>query len=208
MPDKRQSRPRRGRKPELIGDDKLPRLPIALTIDINKVALVRKGGKTIRFAALVICGNGKGVAAIGRGKDKEVAVAVEKAVWDAHKKKNIHYFETYDNRTMFHSVVTKYKKTKIIAMPARAGTGLQCSLNVARMCQAIGIKDIKVKIHGSTNAHNVTRGFWNALLQVMTPERYSEMTGRVLVDFASLSGGFGRGHTTLPKIDEKLDKML
>eukprot|EP00960_Hanusia_phi_P055947 763105-Hanusia_phi.AAC.3 len=115
-------------------------------------------------------------------------------------------------------------QTKFVAMPAKAGTGLQCSLNIARMCQAIGIKDIKVgsrsdtrwgarggceswkicgeqikaeqstaegqereqergggpppvaavKLHGSTNAHNVTNGFWKALKQVMTPEKYSK----------------------------------
>eukprot|EP00960_Hanusia_phi_P076760 768605-Hanusia_phi.AAC.9 len=60
------------------------RSPSTSTKYAHDIAVVKKGGKTIRFAALVICGNGKGVAAIGKGKDKEVAVAIDKAIQDAH----------------------------------------------------------------------------------------------------------------------------
>jgi ribosomal protein S5 len=136
----------RGRAPQLIGRDQIAKMPIQSTISINRIAVVRKGGKVLKFAAIVVCGNGKGLAAIGKGKDKEVGRAVEKAVARAHRMQAMHYFQLYDDRTVFHDTSAKFKQTKLLLMAAREGTGLNCNNSLSLICEAIGIKDLQAKV--------------------------------------------------------------
>jgi len=176
----------RSRAPQLIGRDQIPKMPIQSTISINRIAVVRKGGKVLKFAAIVVCGNGKGTAAIGKGKDKEVARAVEKAVARAHRMQAMHYFELYDDRTVFHDTSAKFKQTKVLIMAPREGTGLTCNNALSLICEAIGIKDLQAKVHGSNNAHNMVAAFWKALLSVRTPEQIARIRGKAVIDYASL----------------------
>ena len=185
----------RGRPPQLIGRDQVAKLPIQSTISINRIAVVRKGGKVMKFAAIVVVGNGKGLAAIGKGKDKEVGRAVEKAVARAHRLAALHYFELYDGRTVFHDVNAKFKQTKVLVMAAKEGTGLNCNNTLSLMCEAIGIKDLQAKVHGSNNPHNTVAAFWKALTDIRTPEHVARVRGKAVVDYASLKAGLGRGHS-------------
>ena len=187
----------RSRAPQLVGRDQIPKMPIQSTISINRIAVVRKGGKVLKFAAIVVCGNGKGTAAIGKGKDKEVARAVEKAVARAHRMQAMHYFELYDNRTVFHDTSAKFKQTKVLIMAPREGTGLTCNNALSLICEAIGIKDLQAKVHGSNNAHNMVAAFWKALLSVRTPEQVGRIRGKAVIDYASLKAGLGPGHSTV-----------
>ncbi len=187
----------RSRAPQLVGRDQIPKMPIQSTISINRIAVVRKGGKVLKFAAIVVCGNGKGTAAIGKGKDKEVARAVEKAVARAHRMQAMHYFELYDDRTVFHDTSAKFKQTKVLIMAPREGTGLTCNNSLSLICEAIGIKDLQAKVHGSNNAHNMVAAFWKALLSVRTPEQIGRIRGKAVIDYASLKAGLGPGHSTV-----------
>jgi len=188
---------RGSRAPQIIGRDRIPKMPIQSAISINRISVVRKGGKVMKFAAIVVCGNGKGLAAIGKGKDKEVARAVEKAVARAHRMEAMHYFELYDNRTVFHDTEAKFKQTKVLVRAPKEGTGLSCSNTLSLMCEAIGIKDIQAKIHGSTNAHNTVAAFWKALTSIRTPEQIGRVRGKAVIDYASLKAGLGQGHSTV-----------
>lgn len=172
-------------------------MPIQKVIDVNRVAVVKKGGKVLSFAAIVVVGNGKGLAGIGKGKDIEVSRAVEKATARAHRVSNVHYFELYDKRTLFHNVEHRFKKTKIVALAAKEGVGLRANNTISDMCEAIGISDIRAKVHGSTNAHNLVRAFWETLLKVRTPEQVARFRGKALLDLSSLRAGLGPGHSTI-----------
>jgi hypothetical protein len=130
-------------------------------------------------------------------QDKEAGRAVEKAIRRAHKPINMHYFELYDLRTVFHDVTTKFKKTKCIVMAAQEGTGLLVNNTISLICEAIGIQDLKAKIHGSHNTHNTVAAFWKALKLIETPEEVARKRGKAVVDMASLRAGLGAGHTTL-----------
>lgn len=185
----------RGRPPQLIGRDQVAKLPIQSTISINRIAVVRKGGKVLKFAAIVVVGNGKGLAAIGKGKDKEVGRAVEKAVARAHRLAALHYFELYDGRTIFHDTSAKFKQTKVMVMAPKEGTGLSCNNTLSLLCEAIGIKDLQAKVHGSNNPHNTVAAFWKALTNIRTPEYVARVRGKAVIDYASLRAGFGRGHS-------------
>ena len=118
-------------------------------------------------------------------QDKEAGRAVEKAIRRAHKPINMHYFELYDLRTVFHDVTTKFKRTKIIMMAAQEGTGLLVNNTINLICEAIGIQDLKAKIHGSHNTHNTVAAFWKALKLVQTPEEVARKRGKAVVDMAS-----------------------
>mmetsp|Transcript_15202 Transcript_15202/g.12492 ORF Transcript_15202/g.12492 Transcript_15202/m.12492 type:complete len:316 (+) Transcript_15202:41-988(+) len=188
---------RNSRTPQIIGRDRIPKMAIQSTISINRISVVRKGGKVMKYAAIVVCGNGKGVAGIGKGKDKEVARAVEKAVARAHRMEAMHYFELYDNRTVFHDTSAKFKQTKVLIFAPQQGTGLSCNNTLSLMCEAIGIKDIQAKIHGSNNAHNTVAAFWKALTLIRTPELVARVRGKAVIDYASLKAGLGQGQSTV-----------
>jgi len=187
----------RGRPPQLIGRDQVAKLPIQSTISINRIAVVRKGGKVMKFAAIVVVGNGKGLAAIGKGKDKEVGRAVEKAVARAHRLAALHYFELYDGRTVFHDTSAKFKQTKVLVMAPKEGTGLSCNNTLSLICEAIGIRDLQAKVHGSNNPHNTVAAFWQALTNVRTPEHVARVRGKAVIDYASLKAGLGKGCSTV-----------
>lgn len=121
-------------------------LEIQETLQLKRTVAVKKGGKKQSFSAIVCCGNGQGVVALGKGKHAEAIRAIEKATRNCHKFHNIEVFKLYDNRTLFHDEITKWKKTKIIAFAARSGLGLMAPEVVRKICGCIGIQDIQVRI--------------------------------------------------------------
>lgn len=144
------------------------------TIFVNKVAKVVKGGKNIRFSALVVVGNGRGKVGFGKGKSREVPLAVKKAVEKA--KKNIKEIPLV-NSTIPHEVVGNFKSSKVILKPALPGTGVIAGGTVRAVLEMLGISDILTKVIGSTNHYNLIRATMNGLLKLKDPEKIKALRG-------------------------------
>ena len=111
-----------------------PRALKTRVIDVNRTCKVTKGGGLMNFTALVVVGNGDGVVGFATGKGKDVAMAVEKAYSRASR--SLVYIERFENSTIFHEQEAKHCKTKIVLMPAKAGTGLRCNQIVESICES------------------------------------------------------------------------
>ena len=144
--EKRERRPQR-RQAE---DDGL----IKKLIEVNRVTKVVKGGKNMRFAALVLVGDGKGKIGVATGKAKEVPEAIEKATLRA--KKNMVSVSIVDG-TIPHTVVGKFGRGAVLMMPASEGTGVIAGGPVRAVMEAVGIKNIRTKSHGSQNSGNCVK---------------------------------------------------
>lgn len=130
-------------------------------LHVARSTKVVKGGRVFSFSSLVALGNQRGVVGIGIGKSKEVSSSIQKGIYNA--KKNLFYIEL-NNNTVFHKIEVSYCSSKVILLPARAGTGLRAGIVIRSFCDVLGIKDIRSKCIGSTNPKNVVHAMLRGLL--------------------------------------------
>lgn len=154
---------------------------IKKTVSINRVTKVVKGGRNMRFAALVVVGDGKDRVGCGLGKAKEVPEAIEKAVKAASK--NMITISVYGN-TIPHDIEGVYGRGKVKLMPAREGTGVIAGGPVRAVLEVTGIKDIRTKSLGSNNPINCVKATINGLAALRTPEEVARVRG---IDAAQLA---------------------
>lgn len=129
-------------------------------IEIRRVTKVVKGGRRLRFRALVVIGNQKGKVGIGLGKSNEVTTAIQKAISQAKKRL---ITVNLDNFTIPHEVKVKFKAAKILLMPAAPGTGLIAGGTIRKVLALAGVKNILSKSLGTTNKVNTTKAAIEAL---------------------------------------------
>ncbi len=165
--EKRERRPQR-RQAE---DDGL----IKKLIEVNRVTKVVKGGKNMRFAALVIVGDGKGKIGIGTGKAKEVPEAIEKATLRA--KKGMIPVAIVDS-TIPHQVIGKFGRGAVLMMPASEGTGVIAGGPVRAVMEAVGIKNIRTKSHGTQTPSNCVKAAIAGLAELRTAEQVAALRGK------------------------------
>jgi small subunit ribosomal protein S5 len=146
-------------------------------IQINRVTKVTKGGKRLRFSALVIVGDGKGRVGYGLGKAPEVPDAIRKAIEKA-KKSMINVPIT--NGTIPHTIMTKFGASRILLKPAKPGTGVIAGGTVRAIMDAAGIKDIVTKCIGSSNPHNLVKATFKALSQLQSIEYVAKKRGKTV----------------------------
>lgn len=144
------------------------------TIFVNKVAKVVKGGKRIKFSALVVVGDRKGRVGFGKGKSREVPLAVKKAVEKA--KKNVKEFPLKGG-TIPHEVIGHFKASKVILKPALPGTGVIAGGTVRAVLETLGVTDILTKAIGSTNHFNLVRATFDALSKLRDTEKLEKLKG-------------------------------
>ncbi|MBI2868283.1 MAG: 30S ribosomal protein S5 [Chloroflexi bacterium] len=145
--------------------------PTELTLNdkliyINRVAKVMKGGKRLRFSALVVTGDGVGHVGIGIGKANEVPVAISQGGSRA-KKSLIEVARA--GSTIPHAIRTKFGAAEVLLKPAAPGTGVIAGSAMRAVLEACGIKDILTKSLGSSNRINVARATLLALSQLKNP---------------------------------------
>ena len=134
-------------------------------IEVNRVSKTVKGGKNMRFAALVIVGDGAGKIGVGTGKAKEVPEAIEKATLRA--KKNMISVAVVDS-TIPHQVIGKFGRGAVLMMPATEGTGVIAGGPVRAVMEAVGIKNIRTKSHGTQNPGNCVKAAVAGLAELKT----------------------------------------
>jgi small subunit ribosomal protein S5 len=154
-------------------------------INVNRVAKVMKGGKRLRFSALVVTGDGAGHVGIGIGKANEVPSAISKG--GAQARKNL-IKVMLSGSTIPHEITVNYGAAKVMLKPAVPGTGVIAGGSVRAVLEACGIKDILTKSLGNTNHINVARATMQALTQLKNPKE--EIARRK----ATASGGEAPAH--------------
>ncbi len=147
---------------------------IKKTVSVNRVTKTVKGGRNMRFAALVVVGDGKNRVGCGLGKAKEVPDAIEKAT-EAAKKSMITI--SIVNQTIPHAIQGVYGRGKVLLMPASEGTGVIAGGAVRAVLEATGIKDIRTKSIGSNNPINCVKATLEGLAGLRTPEEIAEIRG-------------------------------
>ena len=144
-------------------------------VAINRVAKVVKGGRTFRFSAVVVVGDGAGHVGVGNGKASEVPDAIKKAIEDA--KKNLIEVPIVGN-TIPHEFVGKFGSANVMMKPAPEGSGIIAGGSVRPVIELAGYKDIKTKVIGTNNPRNVVYATLNALENMSTAEQVAKKRGK------------------------------
>ena len=146
-------------------------------INVNRVTKVVKGGRIMSFAALSVVGDGDGAVGMGKGKAREVPLAVQKAMEEA-KRGMIKV--KLNNGTLYHSVTGRHGAAKVIILPASQGTGIIAGGAMRAIFEVMGITDILAKCIGSANAYNVVRATLNGLSSMNTPADIAAKRGKTI----------------------------
>lgn len=146
-------------------------------IAVNRVTKVVKGGRILAFAALTVVGDGDGRVGMGKGKAREVPVAVQKAMERARRGMGRIPLR---NGTVQHSVEGKHGAAKVMLAPAPEGTGIIAGGPLRAIFDVMGVRNVVAKSHGSTNPYNMVRATLNALEQLRTPAQIAAKRGKTV----------------------------
>ena len=148
-------------------------------VAINRVAKVVKGGRTFRFSALVVVGDGNGHVGVGNGKATEVPDAIKKAIDDARKNlKEVPVVGT----TLPHEFIGKFGSARVMLKPAVEGSGVIAGGSARAVLELAGYKDIKTKVLGTNNPRNVVYATMNGLENMRTVEQIAKKRGKKVSD--------------------------
>ena len=146
-------------------------------INVNRVTKVVKGGRIMSFAALAVVGDGDGAVGMGKGKAREVPLAVQKAMEEA--KRGMVKVDL-DNGTLHHSVIGRHGAAKVLIQPASEGTGIIAGGAMRAIFEVMGVTDVTAKCIGSANAYNVVRATLNGLASTNSPASIAAKRGKAI----------------------------
>ena len=155
-----------GEKPEL--NDRV--------VAIKRVSKTVKGGRTMRFSALVVVGDGKGKVGVGLGKAGEVPEAIRKGKEAAVK--NIVTVAIDENKSIPHDYIGKFGSASVLMKRAPEGTGIIAGGPARAVVELAGIQNIRTKSLGSNNKTNVVLATLAGLTAIRTPEQVAKMRGK------------------------------
>lgn len=147
-------------------------------VTIKRVTKTVKGGRTMRFSALVVVGDGNGHVGVGIGKAIEIPDAIRKGKEDAIK--NIVYVERNENNSIYHEIYGKYGSSSVLLKPAAEGTGIIAGGPARAVLELAGIKNIRAKSLGSRNKKNVVNATLEGLASVTSPEKVARLRGKTV----------------------------
>lgn len=148
-------------------------------VAVNRVAKVVKGGRQFGFAALTVVGDGNGKVGFGRGKSREVPVAIQKAMEDARR--NMVSIPLNEG-TLHYAVTARHGAAKVHMEPASEGTGIIAGGAMRAVFEVVGINNVLAKSIGSTNPINVVRATIKGLQQISAPEQIAAKRGKKVED--------------------------
>ena len=149
---------------------------IEKVVYLNRVSKTVKGGRVMKFSALVVVGDGKGTVGYGLGKAAEVSEAILKGIADA--KKNMVKVSLAAHNTIPHEVTGIFGAGKVLMRPAPEGTGVIAGGAVRAVMEAVGIKNICAKCLRSNNPQNVVKATMAGLESLRTPEQVAAIRGK------------------------------
>ena len=148
---------------------------IEKVVYLNRVSKTVKGGRVMKFSALVVVGDGKGTVGYGLGKAAEVSEAILKGIADA--KKNM-VKVSLANGTIPHDVIGIFGAGTVLLKPAPEGTGVIAGGAVRAVMEAVGIKNICAKCLRSNNPQNVVKATMAGLTSLRSPEQVAAIRGK------------------------------
>lgn len=144
-------------------------------VQVNRVAKVVKGGRIFAFTALTVVGDGKGRVGFGRGKAREVPVAIQKAMENARR--NMIRVEL-NGDTLQYPIKARHGASKVYMQPASQGTGVIAGGAMRSVLEIAGVHNVLAKCYGSTNPINVVRATFKGLQQMRSPEDIAAKRGK------------------------------
>ena len=151
-------------------------------VAVNRVAKVVKGGRQFGFAALTVVGDGNGRGGIGRGKSREVPLAIQKAMEDARRSM---ISVSVNDGTLQYAITSEYGAAKVYMQPASEGTGIIAGGPMRAVFEVVGINNVLAKSIGSTNPINVIRATIKGLELMSSPKYVAEKRGKSIEEIIS-----------------------
>ena len=146
-------------------------------IQVNRVSKVVKGGRIFSFTALTAVGDGEGRVGFGRGKAREVPLAIQKAM-EAARRNMVSV--ALDGNTLQYAVKARHGASKVYMQPASEGTGVIAGGAMRSILELAGVQNVLAKCYGSTNPVNVVRSTFNGLRDMRSPDDVAAKRGKLV----------------------------
>ena len=144
-------------------------------IQVDRVSKVVKGGRIFSFTALTAVGDGEGRVGFGRGKAREVPLAIQKAM-EAARRNMVSV--ALDGNTLQYAVKARHGASKVYMQPASEGTGVIAGGAMRSILELAGVQNVLAKCYGSTNPVNVVRATFNGLRDMRSPDDVAAKRGK------------------------------